>query len=64
MANSFSPGDLVQLKSGGPPMTVSKITGDDYVETGYRCEWFRGAAKENSHFYEHTLQAYVAPAKS
>jgi uncharacterized protein YodC (DUF2158 family) len=31
----FNPGDVVQLKSGGPLMTVSVVTGPVVV-----CEWF------------------------
>mgnify|MGYP000341699106 CR=1 FL=1 len=51
MAANFSLGDIVQLKSGGPAMTVSSITGDeDDAKRGYRCEWFKGASKETAHF--------------
>ncbi len=44
---SFTPGDVVQLKSGGPRMTVREVAGDNDVY----CEWFdqkdvkRGAFK-------------------
>lgn len=56
----FKPGDIVQLKSGGPAMTVSSPT-----ERGaYWCEWFKGASKERAHFEEEVLQMYVPPAKS
>jgi uncharacterized protein YodC (DUF2158 family) len=34
MAN-IKPGDVVQLKSGGPLMTVEKIVGDSA-----KCDWF------------------------
>lgn len=66
MASKFSPGDIVQLKSGGPAMTVSSVTGDDGVSDniGYRCEWFKGASKETAHFKEDTLKEYVAPSTS
>lgn len=65
MAPKFKPGDIVQLKSGGPAMTVSEIntaygTG---AFKGYQCEWFKGASKERAHFEEETLKPYVAPAK-
>ena len=33
--NKFSIGDIVKLKCGGPPMTVSHIQGD-----GLLCRWF------------------------
>lgn len=35
MSSRYTPGDVVQLNSGGPKMTVSEIDGD----TVY-CEWF------------------------
>ncbi|RXT18102.1 MULTISPECIES: DUF2158 domain-containing protein [unclassified Bosea (in: a-proteobacteria)] len=58
MANAFKPGDLVQLKSGGPSMVVSEATGGG---KSYWCEWFKGASKERAHFNEETLQPYVKP---
>ncbi|MBB3996066.1 uncharacterized protein YodC (DUF2158 family) [Sulfitobacter undariae] len=63
MAANFKPGDIVQLKSGGPAMTVSKETGNP-GSYAYYCEWFKGASKERAHFEEETLQAYVAPKKA
>lgn len=32
---TFQPGDVVQLKSGGPKMTVSVIDGDNIYCMGY-----------------------------
>lgn len=66
MAHKFNPGDIVQLKSGGPAMTVSAInTSYDSGEfKGYYCEWFKGASKERAHFEEDTLQTYIAPTKA
>jgi uncharacterized protein YodC (DUF2158 family) len=32
---SFKPGDIVRLKSGGPPMTIAHIDGTEAY-----CEWF------------------------
>ncbi|MBN9495864.1 MAG: DUF2158 domain-containing protein [Alphaproteobacteria bacterium] len=59
MANVFKLGDIVQLKSGGPAMTVAGIgpTG------GYFCEWFKGASKDSAYFEEYTLKPYVALQK-
>ena len=37
MANTFNPGDVVQLKSCGPRMTVEGYVERDKV---YRCTWF------------------------
>ena len=60
MADKFSPGDIVQLKSGGPAMTVSEIkskfAGDE--ATAYRCTWFKGASKEYGDFREETLEMF------
>jgi len=33
----FKPGDVVRLKSGGPPMTCEKGVNEDGLVT---CEWF------------------------
>jgi uncharacterized protein YodC (DUF2158 family) len=35
---SFSVGDVVRLKSGGPKMTVMWLPGPD--TSGYTCAWF------------------------
>lgn len=66
MAPKFKPGDIVQLKSGGPAMTVAKINTDTLTGElrGYYCEWFKGASKEREHFTEETLQTYVSPKKA
>jgi len=64
MAPTFKPGDIVQLKSGGPAMTISEISKSyEGKFTGYKCEWFKGASNERAHFTEETLKPYVAPAK-
>ena len=66
MANAFNLGDLVQLKSGGPPMTVDEVPGQaTFLEPreDYKCVWFKGATRDQSAFAEHLLQPYVAPAK-
>lgn len=64
MQHKFKLGDIVQLKSGGPAMTVAEIKNDySGAVSGYRCEWFKGASKEVSNFGEETLQIYVAPKK-
>ena len=66
MAQKFKPGDIVQLKSGGPAMTISSLdtSFSSGAFTGYSCEWFKGASKEHSSFKEETLQLYVAPTKA
>jgi len=44
MSNTFKVGDLVQLKSGGPRMTVQKRFSDD--DDSWVCAWFVGAAAD------------------
>ncbi len=66
MAQKFQPGDIVQLKSGGPAMTIAEVNTDSMTGRfrGYFCEWFKGASKERAHFSEDTLQPYVPPKKA
>lgn len=64
MAAKFSTGDVVQLKSGGPAMTISEVITDYANPPRYRCKWFKGASNETSVFEEETLQPYVPPKKS
>jgi uncharacterized protein YodC (DUF2158 family) len=45
MAGSFKVSDVVQLKSGGPKMTVFKKSRE-----GVACTWFAGAKKETGWF--------------
>lgn len=47
-------GDLAQLKSGGPVMTVDALLGD-----GISCRWFAGAKLEKGNFSIATLQKPV-----
>jgi uncharacterized protein YodC (DUF2158 family) len=48
MAEKFNVGDIVQLKSGGPKMTVTDSVGtsDDYLRTS----WFAGSKHESGMF--------------
>lgn len=68
MTNAFGKGDIVQLKSGGPPMTVDRVPGEtegSYTSTklrDYDCMWFKGASRDTGLFGEHMLQPFVSPA--
>lgn len=55
--NKFKEGDIVQLKSGGPKMTVC-----DPAPSGkhFRCKWFSGSRLEEGHFPEDAL---IVPEK-
>lgn len=67
MANAFKIGEQVQLKSGGPPMTIRHAPGEKgeyhHQPDQYFCEWFKGATRDNGNFHEHVLQSYQPPKK-
>ena len=48
----LKPGCIVELKSGGPQMTVRQISGA-LVD----CEWFKDASLKKATFERHSLQA-------
>jgi uncharacterized protein YodC (DUF2158 family) len=55
----FKIGDTVQLKSGGPIMTVSGLTDDAAENYGVNTAWFAGNGKEcNGSFLEAILEVY------
>lgn len=55
----FKVGDVVQLKSGGPRMTVSEVDSD-----GVTCSWFAGTDNKIGHFPADALEAYTRPRAS
>jgi uncharacterized protein YodC (DUF2158 family) len=46
--HQFKVGDIVRLKSGGPPMTVSSIGSVMSEDIG--CQWFSGRKMESGYF--------------
>lgn len=55
--NTWKPGDIVQMKSGGPGMTVA---GED--ELGLIiCEWFVGTSPQSKTFNAAVLKKYESP---
>jgi uncharacterized protein YodC (DUF2158 family) len=52
MDQSFSPGDVVVHKSGGPRMTVMYVR----KEGGLNCHWFDGTDHKNGEFVPATLR--------
>lgn len=66
MAAKFPLGEIVQLKSGGPAMTISELPDSKSYSSNdkYVCQWFKGASKERGTFIEEELQLYVAPKKA
>lgn len=67
MANAFKRGDVVVMKSGGPPMTVDNVPGGELSYGGrlteYLCEWVKGATSQKGKFGEHLLEKYAPPKK-
>ena len=56
MAIKFEPGEVVQLKSGGPKMTVVGEYHIMGVETGLvYCEWFENTSARTGQFAETSL---------
>lgn len=45
---SFEPGDVVQLKSGGPVMTVEEVGQDMAGEDTVWCVWFEKVANRQA----------------
>ena len=63
----YNVGDVVQLKSGGPAMTVQKIIYGSVVMNedpdtimAYSCQWFAGKKAEKYAFPGESLVAFVA----
>ena len=50
----YKMGDVVQLKSGGPEMTVASVS--KLMGTSYECQWFSGKKLERGNFPEDSLQ--------
>jgi uncharacterized protein YodC (DUF2158 family) len=46
----FETGDVVRLKSGGPPMTITEPPAPDI--SGYHCVWFDEHKVFHSHYFE------------
>jgi uncharacterized protein YodC (DUF2158 family) len=55
MSETFKAGDVVQLKSGGPLMTVNFVESDGDVQVA-ACSWFLKDKKESSRFPVSTLK--------
>lgn len=51
METNFKAGDEVQLKSGGPKMTIEVLDGD-----GAYCIWFSGLDKKADYFEPATIK--------
>jgi uncharacterized protein YodC (DUF2158 family) len=52
---AYKVGDLVQLKSGGPKMTVTGVPTSGYADPHYSTSWFAGSKNEHGLFPEEAL---------
>lgn len=55
--NDFKPGDTVQLKSGGPVMTIESMEAGEGV-TYALCVWFVKDETKRGNFATYTLTPY------
>ncbi len=63
MAEQFKPGDLVQLKSSGPVMTIKGIYhASALAEPECLCEWFSGVDLQQASFLPTSLKSAAAPS--
>jgi len=65
MATNLAIGDVVQLKSGGPKMTVSRIS-QSTAEAGkvlVRCVWFLDNGTKQQEVFEGALLEAVKPTQ-
>ncbi|WP_027177117.1 YodC family protein [Desulfovibrio aminophilus] len=52
----YKVGDIVQLRSGGPEMTVKEIPDNDLFSNYYICQWFAGKKLASGNFQEESLE--------
>ncbi|MBZ5612152.1 MAG: YodC family protein [Acidobacteriia bacterium] len=67
MDHEFKDGDVVQLKSGGPPMTIDTIgrfgmMGSEHDQA--KCVWFEGKKRMEGVFELHTLTSASSAGRS
>lgn len=63
MTHEFEAGDVVQLKSGGPKMTVEMVSDKD-GDVIVHCSWFEGSILHEKDFNEKLLKKYKAAVGS
>jgi uncharacterized protein YodC (DUF2158 family) len=55
--SNFKAGDVVQLKSGGPLMTIKEVGEFAGYNQGVRCVWFAGSKMQTGIFDSASLKA-------
>jgi uncharacterized protein YodC (DUF2158 family) len=58
---SFTEGDVVRLKSGGPKMTVTVIGANAYKDAVW-CQWFDGMNSKTERFKIKALEMVQTPS--
>lgn len=62
----FKVGDIVQLKSGGPKMTVADVSARHVIQNyigRVGCQWFAGNKSETGYFPKESLRKVSAESK-
>lgn len=59
MGEGLKTGDVVQLKSGGPLMTITSVGNDGNHQPMIRCTWFELSEQKKGHFPPETVEIYV-----
>ena len=54
---TFKVGDIVQLRSGGPPMTVAQVNTNMVGFTEIKCHWFFGKMETATFIPEVLIQS-------
>lgn len=57
--SEFKIGDVVQLKSGGPEMTITSRDSNAFTgesETNWICTWFEGYKQHSGTFHQDTVE--------
>ena len=57
---AFGKGDVVQLKSGGPAMTIKKV----YPDGSYACQWFVESNLQDGSFVSEMLKHADQPSST
>ena len=63
--STYSIGEIVRLKSGGPDMTVNSENKNMYDKiVGYTCQWFAGKKLEKGSFPTESLEPVTSASDS
>jgi uncharacterized protein YodC (DUF2158 family) len=63
VAQKYKIGDIVELNSGGPRMTVSQLGSPIDEVSRVQCQWFAGSKQQEAWFPEDSLNPASADGK-